>query len=319
VQWCKNYISKSEYNKLDSENRKHYNINRYKLKDSSKQTFLNVENRQLMPIRQSIIEKNIILESEFNKLKPEQKSLYNVRTKQQIRNGPQSYYNKPINYIKKEIKLRRLAEAERLLNINRQSIIKKNIIEAIEFNKLKPEQQSLYNVKNTKQIRNGIQSYYNKPISYIKKEVKKRLNEERKKLQKNQRDLILQKKEISYTEHELLNSEQQKLYYGDPLEARSPAKQYHNVYKKYIRKNNNNENNNNENNNNENNNNENNNNENNNMISYTQYRLLDESEQRKYIGDPSTKSRKVNNKVVYTIYIKINSKLYKKIKSEKAK
>lgn len=58
----------------------------------------------LLPIREKIIQKNIINYIEFSQINPEQKNLYTVYETERVQDGMQSYHNVTRSYIKKSVK-----------------------------------------------------------------------------------------------------------------------------------------------------------------------------------------------------------------------
>ena len=191
----------------------------------------------LLPIREKIIQKNIINYIEFSQINPEQKNLYTVYETERVQDGIQSYHNAPISFIKKSIKAMQNQEEMQRLFQNQSRITLRNIIASENYKKLNPEQKNLYTVYKTKRVQDGMQSYNNVTQSYIKKSVKEMQNqEEMQRLVQNQSRITLHNI-IASENYKKLNPEQKNLYTVYETERVQDGMQsYHNVTRSYIKK-----------------------------------------------------------------------------------
>jgi predicted component of type VI protein secretion system len=200
-------ISKTIYNQLHPNNKKLYIED-----ENSKSSSYIRSNKKII---ENILKKNIINQTEFNKL-PENKRINytsNEKTQKKYQSGPQTGQTYWINtYAKKSyIEKKKLNEEKRRKLIQKLINNNKNKITSNEYSLLHGEEkQQLYIPDEV------VRAYYNEsttPISYIKKTI----NNERKAKQEQERikvvNNILDKNIITSYEYSLLHGEEkQKLY-----------------------------------------------------------------------------------------------------------
>lgn len=99
---------------------------------------------ELNRVRENIIKKNTINPREYNKLKKNQKELYELNEIEWVKTGIQEHTEVPKFYLKKGIRARLNSLRQRKLETERESILKKTSISSTEYFKLSEDQKSLY-------------------------------------------------------------------------------------------------------------------------------------------------------------------------------
>ena len=125
---------------------------------------------ELSRIRENIIKKITINPLEYNKLKKNQKELYELNETESVKTGIQEYTEVPKFYLKKGIRKQLNELRQRKLETERESILKKTSISSTEYSKLSEDQKNLYK-GNTEGLtgRKLYQSQFGDFNKYIKK------------------------------------------------------------------------------------------------------------------------------------------------------
>jgi hypothetical protein len=165
-------------------------------------------------LEDSIIEKDIILKDEYDKLSFTNKQLYIVHELRRYQDGYDSVYNDIISYIKYTVKQYQDEQAKIQSKILENCISEKNIITKDEYNKLSFTNKQLYIVYEKHSYRDGYDSVHTDIINYIKVTTLKYIEEQTKLSLFLYQQYIIKKPIIYHDDYKKLTDDKKILYIG---------------------------------------------------------------------------------------------------------